>query len=109
MEKLIIEHQAPSLAAGNPLHMSFLMGDWNVLFNDFKKDARDANTAAGQDLQATTVCATNTQQRDLVAVFNTQWQWEVTRNDDHYDEALPAFHDGYGQEHQPLFFSLNEV
>ena len=41
MEKFLLESHIPSLAAGNQ-HMSFIMGDFNVLKDAFVQDVRDA-------------------------------------------------------------------
>ena len=42
LEKLIENFHIPSSAAGNPEHMSFVMGDWNVTRKDFEKSSEDS-------------------------------------------------------------------
>ena len=41
MEKLLVKHHIPSLAAGGQ-HMSFIMGDWDVFRPAFERDCSDA-------------------------------------------------------------------
>ena len=111
MEKLLRNHHAPSLAAGQTDHCSFLMGDFNVHADSFERDAKDAIvTAATDQVKVTTICAKHTAQRDLVAVFNRQQQWSAVRNDDISPDVMEDLEEAIGtaQEHWPLFFNLKK-
>ena len=105
MEKLLVNHHIPSLAAGNRQHMSFIMGDWNVIRGPFETYCRHAMRLAHADqIGCAALTADKRNLRDFAAVFFGHRQW--TADPVKVDDWVYADLEGCAGENRQLFFSV---